>query len=179
MKTKNMILVALFAALTAVGAFIRIPMGISTITLQFLFTALAGVLLGRELGALSQAIYVALGIVGVPVFASGGGFQYVFNPTFGFLLGLIPAAWVIGKLSENAHAPKRVAIACLAGLAVLYLIGVPYMGIVCNAYLGRGLTLWQILKAGMIVYLPGDFLKIALCALVAPRLSQAVARANA
>lgn len=179
MKTKDMILVALFAALTAVGAFIRIPLGISTITLQFLFTALAGVLLGAKLGALSQAIYVLLGLVGVPIFASGGGFQYVFNPTFGFLVGLIPAAYLIGALAAKDTAPKRVALACFAGLAVLYLIGVPYMGIICNAYLGKGLTLWQILKSGMIIYLPGDCLKIAVCALLAPQLARALSREGA
>lgn len=178
-KTKDMILVALFAALTAVGAFIRIPLGISTITLQFLFTALAGILLGAKLGALSQAVYVLLGLVGVPIFASGGGFQYVFNPTFGFLAGLIPAAYLIGKLAEKDGSVKGIVIACFAGLAVLYLIGVPYMGVIVNAYLGKGLTLWQILKSGMIIYLPGDCLKIAVCALVAPRLSRTLSRANA
>ena len=177
MKTRDMILTALFAALTAVGAFVRIPLGVSTITLQFLFTALAGVLLGAKLGALSQAIYVALGVAGVPIFASGGGLQYVFHPTFGFLAGLIPTAWIIGKLTENDRSPKRVALACLAGLAALYAIGVPYMGVIVNAYLGRGLTLWQILKSGMLVYLPGDCLKIALAALAAPRLARALERA--
>lgn len=177
MKTKDMILVALFAALTAAGAFVRIPLGISTVTLQFLFTMLAGVLLGARLGALSQAIYVALGLLGVPVFASGGGISYVFNPTFGFLVGLIPAAWAVGALTAKDKSPKRVALACFAGLAVLYAIGVPYMGVIVNAYMGKGLTLWQILKAGMLIYLPGDCGKIALAALAAPRLSRALARA--
>lgn len=165
MKTRDMILTALFAALTAVGAFVRIPLGVSTITLQFLFTALAGVLLGAKLG-----------VAGVPIFASGGGLQYVFHPTFGFLAGLIPTAWIIGKLTENDRSPKRVALACLAGLAALYAIGVPYMGVIVNAYMGRGLTLWQILKSGMLVYLPGDCLKIALAALAAPRLARALER---
>jgi len=174
MKTKEMILVALFAALTAVGAFMRIPLGISTITLQFLFTALAGILLGGPLGALSQAIYVALGLVGVSIFASGGGFQYIFNPTFGFLLGLIPTAWVIGALTKKDRSAKRVALACFAGLAVLYLNGVPYMGVIVKAYMGQCRTLWQILKNGLIIYLPGDCLKIAFCALVAPRLARAL-----
>ena len=178
MKTRSMILVALFAALTAVGAFIRIPLGISTITLQLLFTALAGVLLGARLGALSQTVYVLLGLVGLPIFASGGGFQYVLNPTFGFLLGLIPTAYIIGRLTEGGGSPGRIALACAAGFAVLYLVGVPYMGVVCNAYLGRGLTFWQILKSGMLIYLPGDCLKIAVCALLAPQLTRALARAG-
>ncbi len=177
-KTRDMILIALFAALTAAGAFIRIPLGISTITLQFLFTALAGILLGAGHGALSQAVYVALGLVGVPIFAAGGGFQYVFNPTFGFLLGLIPTAWVIGRLAPRDSKPGRIALACFAGLGVLYAIGVPYMGVIVNGYLGKGLTLWQILKAGMIIYLPGDCLKIAVCAFAAPRLARTLTRAG-
>ena len=178
MKTRDMILTALFVALTAVGAFIRIPLGVSTITLQLLFTALAGVLLGARLGALSQTVYVLLGLAGLPIFASGGGFQYALNPTFGFLLGLIPTAYIIGRLTEGDVSPRRVALACLAGFAALYLIGVPYMGVVCNAYLGKGLTFWQILKSGMLIYLPGDGLKIAACALLAPQLARALARAG-
>ena len=179
MKTKDLILAALFAALTAVGAFIRVPLGVSTLTLQLLFTALAGVLLGARLGALSQAVYVLLGLAGVPVFASGGGFQYVLHPTFGFLLGLIPTAYVIGRLTDRDRSPGRVALSCAAGFAVLYLIGVPYMGVICNAYLGRGMTFRQIVESGMLIYLPGDCLKAAACALLAPQLTRALARAGA
>ena len=104
MKTRDLIYCALFAALTAIGAFIHFQFMHATITLQCFFTAMAGLLLGARLGALSQALYVGLGLVGLPIFAAGGGFSYVFNPTFGFLLGLIPAAWVIGRLAEKtAH----------------------------------------------------------------------------
>ena len=104
MKTRDLIYCALFAALTAIGAFIHFQFMHATITLQCFFTAMAGLLLGARLGALSQALYVGLGLVGLPIFAAGGGFSYVFNPTFGFLLGLIPAAWVIGRLEiGRAH----------------------------------------------------------------------------
>ena len=64
-RTRKLVYTALFAALTAVGAFLRIPMGYSSVTLQYLFTAMAGLLLGRRWGALSQAVYVLLGLVGV------------------------------------------------------------------------------------------------------------------
>lgn len=97
MSARKLVYTALLAALTAAGAFIRIPIGISVITLQFLFTAMAGVLLGPGGGALSQGVYVALGLVGLPIFTAGGGFGYVLQPSFGFLLGLIPAAAVIGR----------------------------------------------------------------------------------
>lgn len=161
MKTRSLILTALFAALTAVGAFLKIPFPLSAITLQFFFTAMAGTLLGKKYGALSQAVYVLLGLVGVPIFALGGGFSYIFQPTFGFLLGLIPSAWVIGSLAKRPLTFWRSVTAMLAGLAVLYAIGVPYMALIANAYLGKGLTFWQVLKNGMLIYLPGDMLKIA------------------
>ena len=160
-KTRMMILAALFAALTAVGAFIRFPLGTMSVTLQFMFTAMAGVLLGAKWGAVSQTVYVVLGLVGLPVFTMGGGIGYVMQPSFGFLLGLIPTAWVIGHLTEKENGHWRIALACLAGLAVLYAIGVPYMALIANAYLGKGLTFWQVLKNGMLIYLPGDMLKIA------------------
>lgn len=172
MKTRSLILTALFAALTAVGAFLKIPFPLSAITLQFFFTAMAGTLLGKKYGALSQAVYVLLGLVGVPIFALGGGFSYVFQPTFGFLLGLIPSAWVIGSLARRPLTFWRSVTAMLAGLAVLYAIGVPYMALIANAYLGKGLTFWQVLENGMLIYLPGDMLKIA----VGSALSCAVTR---
>ena len=74
MNTRKLVYSALFSALTAVGAFLRIPMGLSSVTLQYLFTAMAGLLLGRRWGPLSQAVYVLLGLVGLPIFTMGGGF---------------------------------------------------------------------------------------------------------
>ena len=119
MTTRQLVRTALFAALTAVGAFLKIPLGPSAITLQFFFTAMAGCLLGSGCGALSQLIYVALGLLGLPVFTAGGGFSYVLHPTFGFLLGLIPAAWVIGRLARSTRSFWRIALAALAGLATV------------------------------------------------------------
>ena len=180
-KTLMLVLTALFAALTAIGAFFKIPFALAAISLQFLFTAMAGILLGAGYGALSQAVYVLIGLVGVPIFALGGGFSYVLQPTFGFLLGLIPSAFVIGKLAKRPLTFWGTALAMLAGLAVLYAIGVPYMALIANAYLGKGLTFWQVIKNGMLIYLPGDLLKIALgsflCIAITRRLPQVFAAA--
>ena len=175
-NTKYLILTALLAALTAVGAFLRIPLGAMSLTLQFLFTALAGILLGPKWGAVSQAVYVALGLVGLPVFTMGGGPSYIFQPSFGFLLGLIPAAAVIGALVGEEVRPVRTALACLAGLAVLYAVGLPYMALILNVYLGKALSAGAILMTGMVVYLPGDALKIAAAVVVARPLRRAVGR---
>ena len=190
-KTRMMILAALFAALTAVGAFIRFPLGTMSVTLQFLFTAMAGVLLGAKWGAVSQAVYVVLGLVGLPVFTMGGGIGYVMQPSFGFLLGLIPTAWVIGRLTEKENGRWRIALACLLVMGVfraggdtrfglivdcitLYLIGLPYMYLIMKLYLHKSITVWTAIKAGMLVYLPGDAIKIALTVLLYKPLRRAI-----
>ena len=90
MTTRQLVRTALFAALTAVGAFLKIPLGPSAITLQFFFTAMAGCLLGSGCGALSQLIYVLLDCWGCLFSPLAAAFPYVLHPTFGFLLGLIP-----------------------------------------------------------------------------------------
>lgn len=174
MSARKLVYTALFAVLTAVGAFLRIPLGFSSITLQFLFTAMAGVLLGPACGALSQGVYVALGLIGLPIFTAGGGFGYVLQPTFGFLLGLIPAAAIIGAISRRSSSPLRLALACLAGLAALYAVGVPYMALILNGYMGKGMSVSGLLWAGMIPFLPGDAIKIAVTALLCPLLRKRV-----
>lgn len=168
MKIRTMTRVALFAALTAVGAFIRIPLGYSSITLQTFFTAMAGCVLGPWYGALSQLVYVALGLVGLPIFTQGGGIGYLMQPTCGFLLGLIPAAWVIGRIAGRKPEPKQIVPACLLGYGVLYAIGVPYMALILNTVLGKGMGFSAIMWAGMIPFLPGDMIKILCITLLMP-----------
>ncbi len=175
-NTRTMILAALMAALTAVGAFLQIPLGITSITLQVLFTCLSGLLLGPKWGAISQLVYVVLGLVGLPVFTQGGGLGYLVKPSMGFLLGLIAEAWVIGMLTRKERGPVRVALACVAGILVMYAVAVPYMYLVLNLYLGNEMSLWTVIKTGMLIYLPGDSVKIAVVTAVSVPLLKAVGR---
>ncbi len=108
LKTKGMVLCALFAALTGVGALIAIPLPFTPvpITLQTFFIFLAGALLGKYLGALSQLIYLLLGVVGLPVFAKGSsGIGALLGPSGGYLVGFIPAAFLVGYLLERREKP--------------------------------------------------------------------------
>ena len=168
MSARKLVYTALLAVLTAAGAFLRIPLGFSSITLQFLFTAMAGVLLGAGGGALSQAVYVGLGLMGLPIFTTGGGLGYVLQPTFGFLLGLIPSAAVIGALTRRSASSGRIVLACIAGLAVLYAVGIPYMALILNGYMGKGMTPAALLWAYMVPFLPGDAVKITVTAVLCP-----------
>lgn len=82
-KTRSLVYCALFTALIAVGAFIKIPIPVVPFTLQYLFTMLAGILLG----SLSVLAYMILGLIGLPIFSEGGGIGYVFKPSFGYIIG--------------------------------------------------------------------------------------------
>ena len=179
MNTRTLTRTALFAALTAAGAFIRVPLGYSSITLQFFFTAMAGCLLGPVWGPVSQDVYLALALNGLPIFTQGGGLTYLLQPTCGFLIGLIPAAWVIGLLTAHRPPhPVRTALACLAGLTVLYAVGLPYMAVILNQYMGKAMGFSAILWAGMLPFLPGDMLKIAVTAALAPLLQKRLSAAR-
>ena len=94
MKTKGVIYCGLFTALIAVGAFIKIPIPVVPFTLQYLFTMLAGLLLGSRLGTVSVLSYMLLGLAGLPIFSEGGGLWYVFKPSFGYIIGFAVAVRV-------------------------------------------------------------------------------------
>ena len=116
---------SLFTALTAVGAFIKIPVPVVPFTLQFLFTMLAGLLLGGRLGAVSVLAYALLGLAGLPIFAEGGGFWYLLKPSFGYILGFILAAYVTGRMTEKREGQTlgKILIANFIGLAIVYGVG--------------------------------------------------------
>ena len=165
---QKLALTALFVALTAVGAFIRVPLGLMVFTLQIPFVFLAGALLGPGYGALSQLVYILLGLAGVPILAEGGGFSYVLRPSFGFLIGYIAGAAVVGALLKKKKASAlRIALACVSGLAAIYTVGLPYMALILNGYMGSGKTAAELVKRGMLIYLPGDAVKIVLTTVLA------------
>lgn len=176
-EIRSMALAALFAALTAIGAFIQVPLGFTSITLQALFTCLAGVLLGPKWGAVSQIVYVALGLVGLPVFTEGGGLGYLVKLSMGFLFGLILLAWAVGMLTRTNRSPLRVVLACIVGEAAMYAVALPYMYAVLNLYMGMEKSVLDVIKGGMLVYLPGDAIKIAVTALVSGPLLKSLRRA--
>lgn len=160
LKTRDLTMIAMFASLTAVGAFIKIPLPIVPFTLQYFFCALGAMILGSKKGALSQSLYVLMGLIGIPIFTQGGGIQYIFNLTFGYLIGFILGAFVIGKIAENTKKITniKILIACILGLIIIYLLGVIHMYIIYNFYLGQVVGIWKIINIGILAFLPGDLI---------------------
>lgn len=177
MKTKKLVLTALFAALIAAGAFIKIPTPLVPITLQYFFTMLAGVLLGEKLGALSVLVYIALGLCGIPIFTGGGGISYVLSPTFGYLIGFVAGAYLSGRLSRvKTGYPSfwRIMAAGCVGLAAVYLLGAAYYCVIAVFYLGKQLELMSVLTGCILIFIPGDLAGCLVAALIGKRLLPAL-----
>ena len=159
--TVEMVLCALFSALTAIGAFIQIPVpGMDYFTLQFFFVLMAGMILGSRLGAISVAVYVLIGLCGVPVFAAGGGITYIFRPSFGYLLGFIVTAFVTGLVLEKVRLKgfTRYIIAAFAGFVTCYAIGLTYKYLMLNFYVGEDTSLILVFLDCFPLDMPGDIL---------------------
>lgn len=171
-KTKNMILCAMFVALIAMGAFIKIPVPVVPFTLQYLFTMLAGLLLGGKMGCLAVGIYILLGLIGLPIFAQGGGIGYIFQPSFGYIIGFAVGAFVTGVIANQKNRPSflRLLAADFAGLLIVYLLGMVYYYLISAFYLGNPIGLWPLFLYCFILAVPGDIILCIMGAFLGERL---------
>lgn len=168
---KDLTLCALFAALLAVGTFVRIPTPLLPLTLQTLFVVLAGLVLGARRGALSVAVYVTLGLAGAPVFTQGGGLGYVLHPTFGYILAFIPGAWLAGRIAERmSPCMGSWILAGLSAIALIYAVGIPWYACVSRWALGRSLSADVLIWTFVIMPLPGDVASCVVAAIATRRL---------
>ena len=168
-KTTSLLLCALFTALIVVSAFIRIPAPLVPITLQSGMVLFCGILLGPKYGSISVMLYVLLGLCGVPVFAMGGGFGYVLQPTFGYLIGFILGAYVTGAMTWRhsqtySLSVGRLFAVTICGLIVIYTVGTVYCYGISVWVLGSALAFWPLFLSCIVLPLPGD---LALCLLAA------------
>ena len=157
---------SLLAALTAVGAYLAIPVGPVPRVLQNLFILLAGILLGSRWATVSVAIYLLMGALGLPVFAGGtGGIGRFVGPTGGYLVGFLPAVFIIGLIAER-FTPRVVIdiVAMVVGSLMIYACGIFWLKSV------TGMSWIKALSVGMLPFLIGDALKILAAAAIAKAL---------
>jgi len=172
-STRDMTRVALFSSLICVASLILKIGGEAVVPFSILpfMVMLAGGILGPRMGALSVAVYVLIGLLGLPVFAKPpyGGLTYILQPTFGFLPGFILAAFAIGWLlqrTKSEHAIKYIT-AMLLGIVLYYIVGIPYLYAIVKFYLGKPFSLWKAIQIGMLPFVGLDILKGVLAALIA------------
>ena len=160
---RGMAYASMFGALTAVGAFIMIPLPPVPITMQTFFVSLAGALLGGYLGAMSQVVYILLGVIGLPVFAGGkAGAGVLLGPTGGYLIGFVVGAYVIGRI---VSLKKRAGFlwllfAMLVGHIFIYVLGIAQLMVVAKLNLAKAIAV------GLLPTIPGGIVKIVAAALI-------------
>ncbi|WP_082235422.1 biotin transporter BioY [Halobacillus massiliensis] len=171
-NTLSLTLVAIFAAMTAIGAFIRVPLPMVPFTLQIVVVYLAGSLLGSKRGVQSQLVYLFVGLAGLPVFTQGGGLAYVLQPTFGYLIGFCAGAYAIGFMIERIPQPnvKHIIAANLLGTIIIYAIGVPYLYAALNLWLNIPTTVSHVLAAGLFSTVGIDLVLAIFTSMLAVRL---------
>ncbi|MBM3146938.1 MAG: biotin transporter BioY [Actinobacteria bacterium] len=169
--TRGLALAALFAALTAAGAYVSFPLyGAVPFSLQVLVVLLAGLLLGARLAALSMAAYLLVGLV-APVYAGGAsGFGVLVGPAGGYLWGFIAGAALTGLIVERRRVRSiaGLAAAAAAGLLPIYALGASWL-----AFSLRVSDPAVVVGVGVLQFLPGDLLKVVAAALVARALAAA------
>ena len=172
MKIKNMALCGLFAALMALCAWLSIPIGDVSVTLQTFAVFLCLSVLGGKLGALAILVYLLLGAVGIPVFSGfRGGFGALLGPSGGYLTGFLACGltyWLLTSLF-----PTRQTLAMLAGLLVCYVFGSLWYYRFYLVSGGSG-TITVILIQTLLLYLPPDILKLFLARRLSKRISEKI-----
>ncbi len=159
MTTKRLIRISYFTMLTIVGGLIKIPVPAfpdMMFTLQTVFVISSGLMLGARDGMYAQIAYMVLGLIGVPIFTQGGGLSYVFQPSFGYILGFPFGAFLAGKLKSSFRTLSVVKLYFCAvfGNLLIYARGVPYQFLIIWLYLGRG----ALAAAATLVTLPFMFI---------------------
>lgn len=179
LNTRTVILCGLFAALSAVGAFIRVPLPLIPFTLQLPIVMLSAFIIGKTGALIAQLVYLAVGLIGFPVFTKGGGIGYVFEPTFGYLIGFAVMAYVIGALAEKVQFKfLPVFGVCVIGIVIDYIFGVGYMYLIMKLYLKSEITVWGAVVSGALTFLPKDLLLCGGVAFLALRLKPLLSRAS-
>lgn len=164
-----------------IGAYLKIPNPFFPVffTFQTIFSIIAGLLIGSRNGALSMALYMAMGLAGLPVFSTPAGIHYVLNPTFGYILGFIAAAWIVGKICDafSALTIGAAFFASSAGILSIYFFGTVYMYFVNKFYTGTPIGFFAILSS-MALYFIKDLILIVPAAVLSVQIRKRMLTAH-
>lgn len=177
-KTFDLVLVALMVALLIISAKLSLAVGPIPLSLQTLIIVLTGILLGSKRGSLVAMVYLFIGLIGLPVFTKGGGISYLAQPSFGFLLGFIPAATLSGLLGNWQFlrpAWLRIFLAGLVGMVIIYSCGLAYIPL-ATVFFGSKLAVWAVLLPTLPLMMLGDLIKLLFITSLAPLLQLELAR---
>lgn len=161
-SVRRLVSIAIFVALMIISVFFKVTLGPVPFTLQNLIALMAGIVLGKKDGAIAMIIYTLIGLVGIPVFAGGGGLSYVIQPTFGFVLGFILIAFITGLIYEKikiSNGYVKGVISTLIGAFILYIPGIIYFYLIMNLVVGKVITFSSAFMLTTLPFLIPDIIK--------------------
>lgn len=173
MKAKDITLTAIMLTILIVCSQIALPIGPVPITLQTLAVLMIGYSLSSKQAVLATSLYLIMGLAGLPIFSAfSGGPQSILMPSFGFIIGFIPSSYIQAKyLEKHSYLEiKQLIISGILNFSITYIIGLSYMAVILNIYLNSQMNFVQILMAGLIPFIPGDLIKLAVAVLLAKRI---------
>lgn len=170
MRVRELTLTALNAAMCCVISPIAIPVGAIPVSLSLLAVLLAAAVPGSLRGIAAVGIYMAIGAVGLPVFAGfSGGIGHLTGPTGGFILGYLPCAFAVGLMTRGPETPPwRFPVGMILGTLSCYICGLGWFMLVTKNSLGQALTVC------VLPFVLFDAVKIAVASVLAPRLRKII-----
>ena len=174
MKRRNSIvtltLSALFCTLICIGSFIRFPMpNMMPVTLQTFFVLLTALVLPMKASIFAILTYMALGLVGLPIFSGGGGLGYVLMPNFGFIIGFLIATVIISVITNKMNNRNlwHYIVVSLFGIVAIYIIGILYFAFITNVYNNNNFSAIWFIQTVFLPFLPKEIICIILASISA------------
>ena len=162
----------IFIAFLIISAFINIPIGTIKITMQFLVANICALLLGKKWGTISLVLYMVLGLIGLPIFSSGGGPAYVLQPSFGYMIGFtiggFVAAWYREKRGKRNF--STFLVASIINMLFMDIIGTVYGAGIMYGYLHSELGVWAFFWAFLVPFIPIDIIKCVISSMVCSKI---------
>lgn len=180
MRTRDIVLAAMFAAMIAISANIAIPIGAVPVTMQLAVILLIGIILGSRLGIISVLIWVMLGVFGLPVFAGGkAGAIVLLGPTGGFIVGYLACVYIIGYVAENSGGGyKPLLFGALAGQIVMYALGLLGFMLSFEYFLMKPMSLDRAVALAITPFAVKDFIQTFIIVYLGVRVRRSLLKAG-
>lgn len=171
MTTKRLIRISYFTLLTIVGGLIKIQAGPVAFTMQTLVVILSGFVLGARDGFFSQFAYMFIGLIGVPIFTQGGGFQYIFQPSFGYIISFCIGSFIAGFVMNKFRTINnwKIWLSGILGLIPVYIIGMSYQVMILVCVNGLSFSAAMLTLVNILIYWAIDIVMIFIVSLLYPR----------
>ena len=179
--SKNLAYSGIFLALLCVSGVFSIQFTTINLSFQIAVIFILACLLEKKLASLTVVAYLILGLVGLPVFSKGGGIGYIFQPSFGFLLGFVAGAFVLSSIYASPKIKSKLAayiFGIISSLLIVYILGSVYMYFILNLYMDIEYTAAKTLSVAVIPFIPFDIAKAVLSFFIIIALEKATGKSQ-